>query len=346
MKEMKKLQSILLLLFLVSGFRISVYAQDPSFSQFYASPMNISPALVGSGSADWRVITNFRNQSVGNQFISLNTTSLSFDGKVFKQKYRSSNYVGMGMMVLQDAGLSGAYRNNFAQLAVSSHVSLDEQDNHGLSAGLGVIYNNTIVKPDMLDYSTQISFTGFDPNISTMEDLAMFNYRPNYFSVTAGLCYTFTSDKANFDIGASGYRFTSKNRSILGNDKIVDQPRYNFHADFQTYLNDRLVVNINTIYINESFANTMIMGANFGRMMSTDDLPTVFNAGIWYRKGTTTSIIPYLGIMYKNMQAGITHDININNARNNSSGLLRTFELSLIFRKPGKNGRLMDSFGK
>jgi hypothetical protein len=50
--------------------------------------------------------------------------------------------------------------------------------------------------------------------------------------------------------------------------------------------------------------------------------------------------------MFKNMQAGITYDININNTKNNSTGLLRTFELSLIFRKPGKIGRLMDSFGK
>jgi hypothetical protein len=66
------------------------------------------------------------------------------------------------------------------------------------------------------------------------------------------------------------------------------------------------------VYISESFANTMVVGANFGRIMALEDLPTVINAGLWYRKGTTTSLIPYLGIMYKNMQAGITYDININ----------------------------------
>ena len=75
--------------------------------------------------------------------------------------------------------------------------------------------------------------------------------------------------------------------------------------------------------------------------MSGDEVPTVINAGLWYKQNT--SIIPYLGIMYKNMQAGITYDINIGNS---TSSLLRTFELSLIFRKPGKTGRLMDSFGK
>ena len=168
---MKKNIILLLLLGFGSGIYYTASAQDPSFSQFYASPLNISPALAGSGSADWRVITNFRNQSIGNQLISLNTTSLSFDGKIIKQQYRSSNYVGMGLMVLQDAGLAGAYRNNVAQLSVSSHVSLDEEDKHGLCAGLGVVYNNTIVKPDMIDYSSQISFNGFDPNISTLEDL-------------------------------------------------------------------------------------------------------------------------------------------------------------------------------
>ena len=119
---MKKNIALLLLIGIGSGINFSASAQDPSFSQFYSSPLNISPALAGSGSADWRIITNFRNQSIGNQFISLNTTSLSFDGKIIKQKYRSSNYVGMGLMVLQDAGLAGAYRNNIAQLSASSHV--------------------------------------------------------------------------------------------------------------------------------------------------------------------------------------------------------------------------------
>ena len=310
--------------------------------------MNVSPALAGSGSSDWRVMSNFKTQTVGGNplsSISINTTSLSFDGRIVKQPYRSSNYVAMGLMVLQDAGLGGAYKNNNAHLAISSHVSLDEEDNHGLCVGLGVLYNNTIINSELLNFPNQISFTGFDNSIY-LEDMTsiMQNAPKNNFRVTAGICYTYTSEKSNLSIGVSGFRFNSKNISRFGNSKVSDYPRYNFHADFQTYLNDQIILNANTLYIMENYTNTTIVGANIGRIMSMEDIPTVLNVGLWYRQNTVTVVAPYVGIMYKNMQAGITYDINIKDNKN--EGLLKTIELSLIFRKPGKTGRLMDSFGK
>jgi type IX secretion system PorP/SprF family membrane protein len=318
---------------------LSSNAQDPLFSQFYASPMNVSPALTGAGKADWRISANFRNQSVGDQFISLNTTSLAFDGKIFKQPYRASNYVGLGIMVLQDAGLGGAFKNNTFQLAASTHVSLDEEDNHGICAGLGVSYNNTLINVTELDFGNQLASGGFNRTLPQQE-LSLNSVKP-YYSVNAGLTYTYTSDKANFDLGVSGYRFTRTNRSALGDVNQIEAPRYNVHSDFQTFLNDRLAVNINALFVFQNQADTYLVGANFGRLMSNDELPTVLNAGLWYKQNT--AIIPYLGIMYKNMQAGITYDIYVGNS---STAAIRTFELSLIFRKPGKTGRLMDSFGK
>jgi len=314
-------------------------AQDPLFSQFYASPMNVSPALTGAGKADWRISANFRNQSVGDQFISLNTTALSFDGKIFKQPYRASNYVGLGVMILQDAGLGGAFKTNTIQVSASSHVSLDEDDNHGICAGLGVSYNNTLINFNDLTFSPQLSFAGFNRALPTQE-MSLNSVKP-YYAVSGGVTYTFTSDKANFDLGVSGYRFNRNNRTALNDGTQIEAPRYNIHTDFQTFINDRLAVNLNAVFVFQNQADTYLVGANFGRLMSNDDLPTVINAGLWYRQNT--AVIPYLGIMYKNMQAGLTYDIYIGNS---SSGAIRTFELSLILRKPGKTGRLMDSFGK
>ena len=52
---------LLLLLGLAAG---SVYGQDPSFSQFFASPLNINPALTGTINGKWRIISNFRDEWV------------------------------------------------------------------------------------------------------------------------------------------------------------------------------------------------------------------------------------------------------------------------------------------
>lgn len=331
--------NILIVCAIICLFNIKATAQDPLFSQFYASPLHVSPALTGAGKSDWRIISNFRNQSVGDQFVSLNTTALSFDGKIYKQPYRASNYVGLGFMILQDAGLQGAFKNNLFQLSASSHVSLDEDDNHGICAGLGVSYNNTIINFNDLTFSPQLSLDGFNRILPTQE-MSLNSIKP-FYSVTAGISYTYTSDKANFDIGVSGYRFNKTNRTALNDGNQIEAPRYNVHADFQTFLNDRLAININSVFVFQTLADTYLVGANFGRLMNNDDLPTVLNLGIWYRQNT--AIIPYVGLMYKNMQAGLTYDISVGNL---SSGAMRTFELSLIFRKPGKTGRLMDSFGK
>jgi hypothetical protein len=35
-------------------------AQDPSFSQFFSSPLNVNPALTARINSDWRAISNLR----------------------------------------------------------------------------------------------------------------------------------------------------------------------------------------------------------------------------------------------------------------------------------------------
>jgi hypothetical protein len=45
---------------LIVGTRVS--AQDIHFTQFYAAPMNISPALTGIFAGESRLMTNFRSQ--------------------------------------------------------------------------------------------------------------------------------------------------------------------------------------------------------------------------------------------------------------------------------------------
>src|SRR5450432_1209466 len=65
---------------------ISSYGQDPSFSQFFSSPLNINPALTANINTDWRVISNIRNQWVG-LASPYATGTLCFDSKVLQKKY-------------------------------------------------------------------------------------------------------------------------------------------------------------------------------------------------------------------------------------------------------------------
>ncbi|MBV9989483.1 MAG: type IX secretion system membrane protein PorP/SprF [Chitinophagaceae bacterium] len=152
----------------------------------------------------------------------------------------------------------------------------------------------------------------------------------------AGVNYSYTAENASFDFGVSGYRFMKTMRSALNDKEQTDPPRYNIHADFQTFLGDRLAFNTNAIYVLESNLHSYTVGVNFGRIFGDPaELPTVLNAGLWYR--SNEAVIPYLGLVYGNLQFGMTYDIPAASAAN-SAGNFKTYEVSLIFRSPTRSG--------
>jgi len=333
MKNM--IRNIMILVFLMIQAREVLYAQDPVFSQFYSSPLTVNPALAGNGNANWRLIINNRNQWIGEGLDPLSTTSISLDGKLFKQELKESNYIGGGLMFLQDKGLGGAYKANSFHGIISSHVSLDEDDQHGLSVGLGGTYSNTLIDFSQLSFGQQLSFSGFNRALPTVEP-NLSGVKP-YFAMFAGITYSFNTEGTSFDVGVSGYRFLKTNRSALNDPTQLDPPRYNVHADYQTYLSDRLVLNMNGMYVFESGQNSYTAGLNFGHLLDNSDEPTVLNTGIWYRD--KDAVIPYLGFSFKNFQAGVTYDVNINSGSATSN--LKTFEFSLIIRSPNKSPNLI-----
>src|SRR5690242_13831152 len=79
-------------------------AQDPNFSQFFSSPVNINPALTANINADWRLISNIREQWIGPASPYI-TGTLSFDTKLIQNKMENvpeDNYMGIGGMLMYD----------------------------------------------------------------------------------------------------------------------------------------------------------------------------------------------------------------------------------------------------
>ena len=331
---MYKLKYIILFTVIFYTSNEILFAQDPVFSQFYSSPMSVNPALAGNGNASWRIVGNNRSQWIGQGLDPLTTTSLSFDGKLFRSKNNESNYIGGGIMFMQDKGLAGAYKTNSFNLVLSSHVSLDAEDENGLSVGLGGTYSNTMIDFSQLTFAQQLSSGGFNRALPTLEP-NLSNVKP-YFAMFAGITYTYSTENNNFDIGVAGYRFMKTNRTALNDPTQLDPPRYNFHAGYQTYINERLVLNTNAIYVLESNLHSLTMGLKFGTFLDNSDIPTILNTGLWYR--TNEAIIPYLGLSYRNIQAGLTYDIPTSTS-NTALNTLKTYEFSLILRSPQRGAK-------
>ena len=313
-------------------FSLRGVAQAPMLSQYFASPLNINPALAGNGYASWRIMAVRRNQWVGAGVDPLNTTSLSLDGKLFKQKGNENNYLGAGLLFIQDKGLAGAYKNNSINLAFSSHISLDQEDVHSLAGGLGGSFNNTVIDYSQLTFSQQISSAGFNRALPTFET-NLSSVKP-YSSVFGGLTYSYKTEAANFEMGLACYQLLSTVRTSLQDPTQMAPPRFNFHTDFQSYLGERTTFNANALFSFEKYVNTYSLGFNIGNMVGNsveDEEPTIINTGIWYRHNQALS--PYIGLGYGIMQVGISYDINISKSKTDL-GPLQTFEFSLVFRSP------------
>src|SRR4028119_1639286 len=87
--------------FLFSVLLIRAYAQDPNFSQFFASPLTLNPALTGKFDGQLRVAGNYRNQwpTINNAFT---TYTVSADFNVLKNNIPEIDQFGVGLLGFRD----------------------------------------------------------------------------------------------------------------------------------------------------------------------------------------------------------------------------------------------------
>ena len=305
------------------------YAQDPSFSQFFSSPLNINPALTGNINGDWRVISNFRDQWIG-PASPYTTGTASYDRKILQHKMPGipeENIMGVGGMLMYDYAMDGIVKSTYASLNLSYSIKLSQQPTiHRLTAGFGGSYGKRFVDFSRLTFEEQFTGFGFNTSLPTGE-VALSNMKGN-LSANSGLTYSIKSEKRNFDIGIAGFHLNQPKQTFLKDENERLAIRKVIHANFETYLNDFLVLNANAIYQNQARAKYYSAGASLGYFIG-EQQDMMFNAGMWY--WSKNAVIPYIGLVYGNMQFGFSYDIttsSLNEARRKPN----TWEFSFIIR--------------
>ena len=307
------------------------YGQDPSFSQFFSSPLNINPALTAKINADWRLIANFRDQWIGPASPYV-TGTISYDSKILQNKTANvpekDNYIGMGGMLMYDNVMSGVIKSTYASFNFSYNVKLAEsgETNHRLGIGFGGIYGRRYIDFTELDFEEQFTGTGFNKNLPTGES-ALSNMKP-YVSVSTGLLYSYQTEKSNFDLGVAAFHLNRPNQTFLADEKQRLPVRKVAHANFETFLSERVVLNTNAIYQFQQEAKYFSVGGALGYYLEDAD-ETLLNAGLWY--WSDNAVVPYLGLTYRNIQYGLSYDITISKL-NQAARRPNTAEFSVILR--------------
>ncbi len=308
-----------------------VKAQDPHFSQFFASPLTLNPAFTGKFDGVWRLAANHRDQwpSIPKAYV---TSSASIDFSILKSKVPEKDILGVGISGLMDASANNILKLNYGSVSLSYHKALDEDGYSTIGAGFQATYSSMNLDISKLTFEDELGQNGFQQGTSADLPGIISNGRnQSYFDVNAGLLYsTSTNGQNNFYLGASMYHITRPKVSFKDKNWYL-AGRITVHGGGYIPLNEQLSLNASVIHQMQNKASETTFGAAVSANVNGDqERPTNVYLGSWMR--LNDAIIPYLGLEIAGLRIGASYDLNISSlkAASNSRGGM---ELSLIYIK-------------
>jgi type IX secretion system PorP/SprF family membrane protein len=315
-----------------------VNAQDPHFSQFFASPLTLNPAFTGKFDGDFRVAGNYRNQwPTINRAYTTGTVSIDFP--ILQKMIPENDRWGLGLMGFTDKSAAGALAFNYFSVSTAYHKGLDEDGYHQLSAGFQGTYSDMVINTSKLTFEDQLTSSGFTG--VTHEAFGGATLKTDYFDMNAGLLYSAsTTDRSNFYAGVSAYHINRPKQTFTNNGEYVLDPRATFHAGGFFPVGDITTLHLSALYSTQAGAHETLVGGAFQFAATSDDNPANdvnFYAGAWMRLGD--ALIPYVGVDWNDLRLGATYDINTSSLKTASQGR-GGIEISLIYiHHPSTGGK-------
>ena len=313
---------------LITTFIFSaVKAQDIHFSQFFASPLTLNPALTGNFDGSLRVAGNYRDQwpTINRAFT---TSTISVDFPILTSRMPENDRLALGVMGYTDQQANGVLKNNFGSLSIAYHKGLDEEGYNRLSFGFQAVYCAKNLNVSTLKFEDQLRSDGFTGITNEIFQNTQLNI--GYFDLNAGVTYSgTTANNTNFYVGASLYHITRPKESFRGGLFYLNQ-RYTVHGGVYFPMGSNLMLHTSAMFQSQSNAQEGLLGAALGYTLGQDysENTTTVYAGSWFRFGD--ALIPYFGLEYGKYRLGISYDVT-SSALKSTNQARGGFEISLIF---------------
>lgn len=284
----------------ICGFfaSLSAMAQDPHFTQFYANPLYLNPALAGNKICP-RVNVAYRAQWPG-VYGTYSTVGVSVDKLAYKVKG------GIGLMVMNDRAAKGTLNTTGVGLIYAPTVPLGKKVS--ATAAIQVGYWQKSVDWSKLTFGDQIDpQRGF--TLATNETPGLQSV--GNFDMAAGLLL---SGKHVF-AGGAVHHILQPNESFLGGTSILPR-KFTFHAGANIPLNkrnryaDEASISPNILFKKQGDFTEMNLGlyAKKGNIVG----------GLWYRGND--SFIVLLGMEINALRLGYSYDVTISKLTNATAG--------------------------
>lgn len=282
-------------------------AQDPEFSQFYANPLYLNPALVGATGCP-KVNANYRNQwpGIGKAFITYN---VSYD------QYVSFLHGGLGVLITADRAGSGNLNTTAISLmyAYKFNLSTHLQASGALRAGY---YQRRLVWENLVFGDQVDRFGNFNP-VTTEKPPENSTVGVPDFSAGIFLAYDdlFYGGIAADHLTRPKVGFYADNATQLSIKYTVHAgATINLHKNGSTEEDREFSLSPNILYQQQFNFHQL----NIGLYLTIDP----FIGGVWFRHNfeNADAVIPMLGLHYKNLRIGYSYDYTISRLKSVSGG--------------------------
>jgi len=316
--------------------------QDPRFSQFYASPWNLNPAMTGVFNGKWRATINYRDQwgSILSQ-VPFRTYSAAFDARFNTVK---NDYASFGVGAMHDEAGSSRFEQNRIHLGGAYLKQLSGGRNkadHFLSLGAQAGFGQNSMDWTRLWFSRQ-----FDPT-AEKPDSGLSNGEPNqgantnlFFDFNAGLLwYMVFNNDGYFYAGGAMHHINQPAISLTDNDAETMYARWTGHAGGLFPVTKNFGLQPGVLIMRQGPAFESNVGMNI-RYSNNDMDELALRFGAWARIGNKLdqgaqmdALVLVSMLEFNRWMLGLSYDVTVSalSQANNSRG---AFELSLTYFHP------------
>lgn len=304
------------ILFIITWILIAklCFSQDPQFTQFYASPVYLSPSFAGSTKGK-RLVSNYRNQwpALQKAFV---TYSFSYD------HYLPSLNSGVGILFLREQAGTGNLATTNIGLVYSYHIKLSHE--WRVIPGIEMRYTQNSLQFEKLTFGDQL-ISGQD---ETYEDKNA--YSDHVKDVDASASALFYSSR--LWLGLTADHLLQPNESLSGEESLLPM-RFNLFGGMKLPINNR--------YNRRSRENLfpafhfMKQGRNTQMNLGLYWHYNPFMLGAWYRGIPLVKDIPsndaiamLAGYQIDQFTIGYSYDVTVSHLAGLTQG---AHEISLIF---------------
>lgn len=323
---------------------VSALAQDQHFTQFYAAPLTLNPAMTGGFNGRYRAAFIYRDQWRKLLDNPYSTFAASADLRLPLKFIRSQSKdaVGVGVLFYNDRVPVLDYSTNQMILSLAYHKSLSPRNDHFLTLGAqaGIAQRN--VNYENLIFEDQ--FNGLDGfGNSSGELLPENNF--SYSDYSVGIAYTHApEEKLGVYAGFAMFHLLEPEQSFYFNeDRPDDSPtspllmKYVAHLGLSIPMGRNVQFNPRGLVYSQGPHLAMNAGANF-RFLVDANSGTALHLGGWARpvSGADESlnldaVVFMTGIEMNNFLIGFSYDLNLDALNMAGSRRQSAFEVSVAY---------------